>query len=246
MGEAAWALLPDGAACWLALSGALAEADALIDLFSEARRWPWPIKPACRAPGAPPCWRAEVRLTGAPDDGRRVAALVVEADRWLAGVGGAASTGEGPPSAASEEAVVRGLGPDLKRTRRGFRRPAGEERPALTVVPAMGEWVLRCPLVRVPGPPQSLTALASLHDFMAVANDRSVGCRMVADDDRSGGLDVAAETRLPFGPLVEAEVRAAADRLSATARRVGPGCEVLIGQPRVASIYRERLLGAAP
>jgi hypothetical protein len=243
VGQAYWELEPDGDGFWLVLSGWLGQVDPLNGLFQASRRWAWPLKVACKEPGGRPSWCAETRLTGVSGDARLVARLAVGVDRWLMGVGGPSDGAVAEePTAGSVELLERALGGALKRSARGYRLPVAGG-PALTITAQRGFWVFRSMLVR-PGLAVASPSLASLYDFMAVANGRVRGCRAVLDGTGDDTDTVAvAETRVPFEPLTVADVKAAAILLARAARLVSPACEVLVGQLPVGELYREVLIG---
>jgi hypothetical protein len=247
-GQAEWELEPDGGGYWLVLSGALKAAEPLTDLFNLAGHWAWPLKVSRREPRAPALWCAEMRLVGAAGEGACLGQLVGLIEKWLSGGDGANSSsspvGDEPSrnasSALANDVLVRALGDSLKRTSQGYRLPVPDG-PALAITPHQKGWVFRTTLVRAAGP---LTAplLASLSDFLAVANGKVRGCRAVGD--RTQPETVAElETRIAGDSLTTGEIRAAAASLTRTARLVAPACEVLVGQPPVGAFYREVFFG---
>jgi len=247
-GQAEWELEPDGGGYWLVLSGALKAAEPLTDRFNLAGHWAWPLKVARREPGAPALWCAEMRLVGAAGEGACLRQLVGLIERWLSGgdvADSPSSPGGNEPSrnalsALANDVLVRALGDSLKRTSQGYRLPVPDG-PALAITPHQEGWEFRTTLVRVTDP-LPLPVLASLHDFLAVANGRLRGCRAVGE--RAERETVAElETRIAGDSATTSKIRAAAASLTRTAHLVAPACEVLVGQPPVGAFYRDVFFG---
>ncbi|HEV3122706.1 MAG TPA: hypothetical protein VGY53_12415 [Isosphaeraceae bacterium] len=243
-GQADWELEPEGGGYWLVLSGATKAAQTLADLFQVSRDWAWPLKVACREPGAAVSWCAEIRLLGAQGEVAGLERLVCLLERRLSrgDVPGAAAAVNEPIDAthvtADEDLLLRALGDSLKRTSQGFRLPV-ENGPALAITSHEGGWVFRTALVRhsapVPAP-----VLASLYDFLAVTNRRVRGCRAIGARAETDTL-AELETRVAANGLTESAIQSAAAFFTHVARLVAPACEVLVGQPRIGAFYRDVL-----
>jgi hypothetical protein len=248
-GPAEWMLDPDQEGFWLVLTGDLRWDESAADPLAAAPPWPWPLKVMRREPGAPMHWCAELRLVGVPEEATRIREFVRSLECWLSDQSSpppiAARERPEPPApalTAIKELLVEALGETLQQTSRGYRLPA-EDGPAIVIAPDRDWWVFRTTLVRQPGPLPAVS-VASLHDYLAVANGRLRGDRARVDGNVPGNVPSAVlEAGIAAECLAVEAIRSTATGLGRAARLLAPVCQIVTAQPRVGEMYQRFLLG---
>jgi hypothetical protein len=241
VGPARLALEPDEKSFWLLLEGtctAISDPDPL----GASCRWPWPFKAIRRGSGGPWAWCAELWLDGRPEDAPRLEHLLDRLDRWLLSV----HRGEDRRSRYSDKAesltadariLVEAFGDDLRPSGAGYRLPMPDGPTLEFRVDDENHgagWRVLGVLARFPEPLPP-ASLASVRDYLGIANTRFRGCRAFLDPD----LEHAAilEGRLPSSAKTPETIREAVVALAEAGRLLAPACQVLYEVPKIGEAY---------